>query len=277
MIRTLTAFFLCVTSVSLHAQPNLKIVSLNGSTTEILFALGLGEQIVGVDTSSSYPTLAQKIKKVGYQRTLTSEGILSFSPSHLIGTVTAGPPSTIEQLKLLSLPMLIVPEVNSPDGVENKIQLISNFIGKQKEGEALLKEFKLKMKSFQKPKLQKEVKVLFLYSRNASSIFVSGTNTPAASMIELSGAVNAVSDFTDYKPLTSESLISANPDVILITKHSYDMLGGGKALWDIPGIQTTKAGMNKSYIVMDDLLLLGFGPRLPDALKELGNKWKMID
>ncbi|TGL56465.1 ABC transporter substrate-binding protein [Leptospira ognonensis] len=277
MIRTLTAFFLCVTTVSLQAQPKLKIVSLNGSTTEILFALGLGEQIVGVDTSSSYPALAQKINKVGYQRTLTSEGILSFSPSHLIGTVTAGPPSTIEQLKLLSLPMLIVPEVNSPDGVENKIKLISNFVGKQKEGENLLKEFKLKMKSFQKPKLQKEVKVLFLYSRNASSIFVSGTNTPAASMIELSGAVNAVGDFTDYKPLTSESLVSANPDVILITKHSYDMLGGGKALWDIPGILTTKAGMNKSYIVMDDLLLLGFGPRLPDALKELGNKWKMID
>jgi len=261
----------------MYAEPPVRLVSLNGTVTEILFSLGLGERIVGVDTSSIFPPNATKIKKIGYQRTLTSEGILSFNPTHIIGTDTAGPPNTMEQLRQLSIPMLIIPEVFTPEGVESKIRLITNFLNKQKEGENIINEFRTKMNSFQKPQLKKEVKVLFLYSRSASSIFVSGSNTPAASVIQLSGAVNAVTDFQDYKPLTSEALVNANPDVILITKHSYDMLGGGDSIWEIPGIKSTKAGKAKQVLVMDDLLLLGFGPRLPQALSELGNKWKTID
>lgn len=277
MKRKLFAVLLSIFSVSLYSEANLRLVSLNGSVTEILFELGLGEKIVGVDTSSAFPEEALKIKKVGYQRSLTPEGILSFSPSHIIGTETAGPPNTLQQLKLLSIPILILPEVNTQAGVETKIQLISNFFGKQREGERMIELFKLKMNSLQKPKLKKEVKVLFLYSRNASNIFVSGSNTAAASMIELSGAVNAVNSFKDYKPLTSEALVAANPDVILMTINSAEMLGGGEAIWEIPGILSTKAGKNRNLMIMDDLLLLGFGPRLPVALSELGNKWKTID
>jgi iron complex transport system substrate-binding protein len=254
-----------------------RLVSLNGTVTEILYALGVGEKIVAVDTSSSFPSEATRIKKVGYQRTLATEGILSFSPTHIIGTDVAGPPNTIEQLKQLSIPLLIIPEIYNPSGTEEKIRKIAKFINKQKEGDKLAKEFQIEINKFQKPKLNKQVRVLFLYSRSASSIFVSGKNTPASEMIQLSGATNAIDGFNDYKPLTSESIITSEPDVILITKHSYDMLGGGESLWEIPGFSSTRAGKEKNIIVMDDLLLLGFGPRLPIALTELASKWKTLD
>ncbi|MDZ4728199.1 MAG: hemin ABC transporter substrate-binding protein [Leptospira sp.] len=261
----------------LDAEPSERIVSLNGSVTEILFQLGLGEKIIGIDTSSTFPKETSKIKQVGYQRILSSEGILSFSPTFVIGTESAGPASTLDQIRQTSVPLLILSDEFSAKGVEEKIRKIANSTNKQVQGEKLINEFNTQISTFKKPNLKKPIKVLFIYSRGATNLFVSGKKTAPDAMIHLSGATNAISEFDDYKPLTTESLVANNPDIILLTKHSFDMIGGGEAIWEISGIKSTRAGKEKNLIVMDDLLLLGFGPRLPTALNELGNKWKSID
>ena len=62
-----------------------RIVVLNGDITEVVFALGLGDNVVGVDTSATYPTEALELPKIGYQRSLSAEGILSMAPSVVIG------------------------------------------------------------------------------------------------------------------------------------------------------------------------------------------------
>jgi iron complex transport system substrate-binding protein len=98
---------------------------------------------------------------------------------------------------------------------------------------------------------------------------VSGTGTSADAIITLAGGTNAVQEFENYKPLTAEGAVSAAPEFILVTSRGLESSGGIDGLLKQPGLALTPAGKNKRIIVMDDLLLLGFGPRLGQAAKEL--------
>ncbi|TGN20242.1 heme/hemin ABC transporter substrate-binding protein [Leptospira idonii] len=276
LLACASVFFSLALPFSLFSEEKPRIVSLNGTITEILFALGAGDRLVGVDTSSYYPKEAVSLPKIGYQRTLAAEGILSLKPNQIIGTNYAGPPATIEQLTTFKVPMLIVQETLTIEGVEAKIEQIAKFISKEKEGKALIQAYKKQVASLDGSKPKKPVRVLFIYSRSATNVFVSGVNTPADAMIRLSGAENAMSGFNEFKPLTAEAVVAANPDVILIPEKSLEGLGGEKGLWELPGLNLTRAGKQKNVAVMDDLLLLGFGPRLANALGELSLKWKSL-
>jgi iron complex transport system substrate-binding protein len=115
-------------------------------------------------------------------------------------------------------------------------------------------------------------KVLFIYARGTGTMMVSGRGTPIEKMIELAGGINATPDFENYKPLTAEALVTANPDVILLFDSGLESLGGTDGLLAVQGIAQTNAGKNSRVIVMDGHLLSGFSPRLGKALQELSQK-----
>ncbi|EOQ94761.1 oligopeptide ABC transporter, oligopeptide-binding protein [Leptospira wolbachii serovar Codice str. CDC] len=257
------------------AEPNHRIISVNGTVTEIIYTLKLENQLVAVDSTSYYPKQATSLPNVGYQRTLTTEGILNFKPTQIIGLESAGPPATIQNLKDAGIPLKLFPDEFKLETPTYRVLEIGKLFGKEKEADILAKNIK---EQIQKLKINKtNIKVLFIYSRNPSSVFISGTGTAAHAMIELSGAKNAVNEFSEYKPLTSEALVKANPDIILMPEKSALGFGGEKAIWEINGMEFTRAGKEKNLILLDDLLLLGFGPRLPLALKTLNDKWKLIE
>jgi len=110
-------------------------------------------------------------------------------------------------------------------------------------------------------------KVLFIYSRGAGTVSVSGTGTEANAIITLAGGVNAVTAYTGYRPFTAEALAAAKPDLILLTSRGLDSLGGKKGLAALPGL--SEAMKTAKVESMDDLLLLGFGPRLGEAVETL--------
>jgi iron complex transport system substrate-binding protein len=91
-------------------------------------------------------------------------------------------------------------------------------------------------------------------------------------MIQLAGAQNAVNEFAGFKQLSSESLVAANPDVILLFDSGLQSLGGADDLLKVPGVAETNAGRNKKFIAMDGQFLSGFGLRLPQAVGELNKK-----
>lgn len=101
---------------------------------------------------------------------------------------------------------------------------------------------------------------------------VSGTGTSIDKIITLAGAQNAMTGFADFKPLSAESLVAADPDVILLFDSGLKSIGGIEGLLKVPGIAQTKAGKNKQVISMDGELLSSFGIRLPQAIQELNNK-----
>ena len=99
---------------------------------------------------------------------------------------------------------------------------------------------------------------------------VSGGDTSADGMITHAGGINAVTGFNGYKPLNTEAMIAARPDVILTTDRSLKILGGLPKLMALPGLLQTPAGQLGNVFAMDGLLLLGLGPRTPQAAAQLG-------
>ncbi|MBU42067.1 MAG: hemin ABC transporter substrate-binding protein [Spirochaetaceae bacterium] len=244
-----------------------RIVSLNGSMTEILFAIGAGDQVVGVDTSSVHPAPARQLPKVGYQRSLSAEGVLSLKPDLIIGTGEAGPPPVLQQLRSSGVELVLFEDRWSPDSTYAKILFAGKHSGHEKEARALVAQMRESIATLTKP--AREWRVLFIYARGPGMVQVSGKGTQAHSMIALAGAKNAVTSFEGFRPLTSEALVAANPEVILIPTRALESLGGENGLLRIPGVALTEAGKKRRIVAMDDLLLLGFSSRLHIALKEL--------
>ena len=248
-----------------------RILTIGGAVTEIVFALGMGDQVVGRDSSSVYPVAVEDRESVGYIRRLSAEPVLALEPTLIITTEDAGPPEAVEQLQAAGVTFLIVPTADSIEGVIDKIELIAEALGQQETGDDLIENLQSDYADAQE--LQTEMtstpRVMFIYARGAGAVSVAGTNTSAGTMIELAGAENAVTGFEGYQPITAEAVVTAAPDVILLMTRGLDSLDGVDGLLEQPGIAQTPAGENRRVVAMDDLYLLGFSTRTGTAVLDL--------
>lgn len=253
---------------------DLKIVTVGGSATEIVYALGAGDKLVGVDTSSVYPEAATKLPQVGYQRTLSAEGVISLKPSLVIITPDAGPPPAIQQIENAGVRIIRINNDLTVDGAKTKIRQIAEVLNLQPKGEEVIKQLDNDLANAQKivAGAKSKPKVLFIYARGAGTANVGGTDTPSDAMIKLAGGENPVTGFAQYKPLTPEALVAAQPDVILLPSRGLDSMGGVDGILNLPGVKETPAGKNKKIIGVDDMLLLGFTPRMGQGVKDLCEK-----
>ena len=247
-----------------------KIVSINGTTTEILCALGLEKNLVGTDITSTYPESIQKLPKVGHKRNLSAEGIVSLGPTMVIGLDKDLKPELKQQLETAGIKVLLFKEEYSIQGSKNCINSIASYFGKTNEAQILIKKIDSDLLKVVKPKTSK--KVLFIYARGTGTMMVAGSKTSVEKMIELAGGKNAITGFEDFKPLTSEALVASNPDVILLFDSGLQSLGGIEGLLKIQGVAQTNAGKNKKVIEMDGQYLTSFGPRVGSAVAELATK-----
>lgn len=265
----------CATNAPISADDKTeRIVSVGGSATEIVYELGAGEKLVGTDTSSIYPEAATKLPQVGYQRTLSAEGVLSLKPTLVIILPEAGPPAAIQQIESAGVKLLRVGNESSPEGAKAKIRQIAEALNRKEKGEEIVKKLENDLAEAEKQAATKtpKPKVLFIYSRGSGATQVGGRGTPADAMIKMAGGANAMTEFSDYKPLTPEALVTAQPDVILLPARGLASLGGIEAVLNLPGVSETPAGKNKKIVSIDDMLLLGFTPRLGTGVKELCEK-----
>lgn len=250
----------------------IRIVSLGGAITEIIYELNLQKYLVGIDTTSNYPLEVKKYPSVGYARALSVEGVLSLSPTHILATEDVGPPAFVRAIK--SNKKINFQILDSEYGFNGLIKRVREVAG---IGNAIASQDKLIQRlneSWRTAYLNQQViqqppKVLFLLSHQASRLLVSGRDTGAAAMIHYAGGVNAMTSYVGYKPLNIEAFIEANPDIILMTKQSESILGGLQALLKIPALVSVAAVRNHRFISIDANQLLGFGPRLPETVLEL--------
>ncbi len=256
-----------------------RVVAVGGSITEIVYALGAQQRLVAVDTTSLYPLEAQKLPKVGYMRQLSGEGLLAMKPSVVLVTNEAGPPAVINQLKGAGVKFETMNADHTFEEVRHKVRVVSGALGMAAQGEKLDQSITQEWKSTQdfvaafEKKSGKKPRVLFLLLHSASGgLMASGDGTAADAMIRYAGGVNAVSGYKGYKILADESLIAAAPDFVLLTQQGLDAIGGIDKLWQRPGLALSPAAKNKRYAAPDALYLLGFGPRLPKAVREVAEK-----
>lgn len=251
-----------------------RIISLGGPVTEIVFALGSGENVVAVDSSSSYPSSVAELPQVGYQRRLSAEGVLALNPSVILATTEAGPAEAIQQLRDSGVAVFLLESEESEAGVARKIRALAQALGRDAAGETLIGQIQSDLDDVRAYVQASDIRprVMFIYARGAGAVNVAGLNTGAHVMIDMAGGVNAVTEFEDYRPLTAEAAIAAQPDVILMFTSGLQSLGGNEGLLALPGIAQTPAAESGRIVAMDGLYLLNFGPRMGEAALELAQR-----
>jgi iron complex transport system substrate-binding protein len=239
--------------------------------TEIVYALGAGERVIAVDTTSYHPTATHGLPKVGYLRQLSAEGILSVRPDLVVGLEEAGPPQTLVQLRDSGTKLQLLPDRFTADGVTAKIRAVATTLGVAERGEAMAAGVAADLAQIEAAlaSVRLRPKVLFLLATSRGAPLASGSETAADAMIRLAGGMNAVEGYRGYKPLSVESAVAAAPDLVLMMQQSIDTLGGVEAVLALPAIAATPAGKARRVFAFDGLYLLGFGPRTAQAVSEV--------
>ncbi len=246
-----------------------RIVSLSGTLTEIVSALGHENEIVGVDVTSTYPeSVKNTAKDLGHVCSISIETIMTLNPTMILATEADLSPELADKIKGGGIKAHIFTQELSPSGTKKLIAEVAEVLH---HADYVKLQDKIDADLAKVQKIENTPKVLFIYARGANALMVSGTNTPVDKVINLAGGKNAVTGFEDYKPLTPEALLKANPDVILMFTSGIGSLGGPQGVHKIVGIDKTNAGKNNKIIVMDGALLNGFGPRLGEAALQLNS------
>lgn len=244
-----------------------RIVTINGTLTEIVAALGLADRLVGVDVTSTYPPEVEALPKVGHDRNVRAEGVIALAPDLVLGGSWQMDPAVRAQLEQAGERVVLLPQELSIEGTKALISRVADTLGRALHVAPIIEAMDRELERV-KP-IADPPKVLFIYARGAGAMMVAGDGTPMQRMIELAGGRNAVSGFEQFKPLTPEALIAADPDAILMFDSGLDALQGPEGLLQVPGMNVTKAGRNKAFIIMEGGLLSNFGPRLGLAIAQL--------
>jgi iron complex transport system substrate-binding protein len=256
---------------ALAEEPARRVISLGGSVTEIAVALGAADMLVARDSTSSYPDQVLALPDVGYIRALSPEGVLSLDPDLIVAEHDAGPPEAVEVLRATGIPIVLTPGDPTPQGVLAKIGTVAAALGREAEGAALaasvgqaLQAAQARADAVAAPK-----RVLFVLSLQGSRVMAGGEGSSADGIIRLAGGVNAASGFQGYRQITDEAVIAAAPDLILMMDREGDLAIGDDDVLAHPALAETPAAKAGAILRMDGMLMLGFGPRTPEAADQL--------
>jgi iron complex transport system substrate-binding protein len=248
-----------------------RIVSLSGTITEVLFALDANDQLVAVDVTSTYPEEStKKLPNLGHVRGVTAESVLAVKPTDVVCFEDELNPQLKRQLEAAKVNVVVLKRDFSVESTKKVIAEMAEWLGKKAKGAELVAQIDKDLKKT--TDLSKKLKVLFVYARGAGTLMVAGDNTQMTEMIRLAGGQNAVNGFADFKPLTAEAVVTANPDVILMFDSGKSSLSDAGGVMGIPGVKSTTAGKKNAVITMDGQLLSGFGPRVGVAISTLNKE-----
>ncbi len=252
-----------------------RLTVAGGSLTEIVYLLGQEKKLTAVDITSNYPDEAKELPSIGYVRALSAEGVLSLSPTLILGENDMGPPAVIEQLDRVGIQIKIIPEENTARGIINKVECVANILNVKNEIKSVvirdlvsIKQDLDKLKNIENPK-----RVMFILGMESGSPTVGGIGTSADGLIKMIGAINVMDSFEGWKPVSTEAIIEAKPDFILISNRGLSSYKTVENLAKQPSLMFTPAAKNNNIIAMDGMAMLGFGPRTLQVAKDISSKF----
>jgi len=248
-----------------------RIVTLGGSVTETVFALGWGDRVVAVDQSSLFPPSVGLLPKVGYFRTLSAEGVLSLEPNLVLASSASGPPIVLDQLRAAGVEVARVEDAETPDEIPDKVRAVARVLGDPDAGEQLAAEVERELADARglAAHVGELPSAIFVWGRGTSGLSVAGRDTGADVMLREAGIDNAAGGIAGYQPMNAEALLLADPAVLIVPRSTAERLGGVEALLAMPGIRATRAGRAGRVVTVDLLAFIGFGPRTGEALRQL--------
>lgn len=258
--------------LSLSHAAETRIVTLGGPVTEIVFALGAGDDVVAVDQSSLFPEAATGLPQVGYIGAVGSEGILAMNPTLILATERLGPPAARQQLENSGIPVEILLNPNTGESLKQVIFQLGAILERSSEAEVLWEEIQQSLEAVEPIAAGAgNPRTAFLMGNNGIPL-AAGRDTQAGGMVELAGGTNVFQDYTGYKPVSEEALISAELDVILIASHRVSEGADPRdSLRDL-GLTTLARSAESKILLVDLGYYLTFGPRTGQAALELARR-----
>lgn len=255
--------------VTVAKEPQ-RIVSTSPAETEILFALGLNERIVGVSDFDDYPAEASTKPKVGGVVKPSEEAILAQSPDLVIGGISMEKP-VADKLKSLGMPVYVT-HPKKVDDILNNILTMGVITNRQEQAEKVVAAMKQDIARVQeavkavKPEDKKKVYLEFAPG------WTVGKGEFLDELVTLAGGTNIAADTEGWNPISEEKILKSDPDVILYAKGITDDKTGTKLEEIIAkrnGWDTMKAIREKQVFGMDQNLLARPGPRITQGLIEV--------
>ena len=258
-----------------------KTIVAGGSLTEIIYFLNEEEKLVAVDITSNYPEKATELPSIGYVRTLSTEGVLSLDPNLILGEEDMGPPLVIDQIKSTGVDLRVIEEDYTLDSIIGKILCVGEILGvKEKATKLINSELQKNIDNLIDTKLagvNKNKKVMIILGMDGTSPMVAGLQTSGNGFVEMIGASNIMSSFEGWKPVSAESILVQNPDLIIITNRGLNNFGTIEKLAQHPSLAFTNAAQNLNILAIDGMSLLGFGPRTIEVANTVAEKLKSIN
>ncbi|WP_413471462.1 heme/hemin ABC transporter substrate-binding protein [Streptomyces sp. MB09-02B] len=244
-----------------------RILPLNGGIAEIVFTLGLGDKVVGRDITATFEE-AKGLPQVTKAHDVSAESVLSLEPTVVLADTDTGPSEAVDQIRDAGVPVVVLDPANELSDVSTRTTRVAEALGVPAAGKALNERFADELKAARAAVPEgSRPKVAFLYMRGSAAVYlIGGKGSGADSLIDAAGAEDAgVAAGLDkpFTPITSEALVKAQPEVILMMSKGLESVGGVDGLVDIPGIRETPAGMDRRVVDLEDGVLLSFGPRTP--------------
>ena len=253
-----------------------RIIPLDGDVAEVVFALGLGSNVVATDLSATYPPEADALPEIGYQRAISAETVAAYQPTVLLATDIAGPPEALDDLRRLGYPLVILPNEATPAGAGRKIRAVAAALGVPRRGEELADSLDTAIaEAAVPPGLEADgamrPRVMALYVRGTAAQLVLGESANTRWLIDAAGGVDvsAAMGVQDNAPISAEAILAAAPDVLIVPEAGLESVGGIDGLLEIGGLGQTPAGLHRQVLAYDDQLLLGNGPRTAQMLARL--------
>jgi len=244
-----------------------RIVSLSPSNTEIVFALGAGDKLVGITSFCDYPEETSDIEKIGDFDGPNIELIKKAQPDVIFGGVYLQDDMIIA-LENLGIP-IITTEASYFDDIFKSISLIGKLVDKEVTAETInidlrntIDDIKNKTKDLEKPNI--------FYVAWIEPLITTGTGTYVDDVIKISGAINIAKDVESWTQYSREELLKQNPDMAIIACHATNE---GVTIEDIKNeiilrnLECVKKG--NIYIMKDDNLISRPGPRIIEGIKEM--------
>ncbi len=256
-------------SITLPVQ---KIISLAPSNTEILFAIGAGDQLVGRDSVSNYPEQALEIADIGGGwGDLDTETILTMEPDLVLAAgLTA--PEQIQTLESLDLTVFVVPNPTDLEGMFENLRIVAQITGHEQDADSLIADFAARVAAVEEAIAGVEERPTIFYELDATdpnAPWTPGPSTFHDTLIAQAGGVNIGGVLESaWAQINLEELIQQDPDIILLGDNFYGgvtpEIVAARAGWD--GLSAVQ---NEQVYIFNDDIISRPGPRLVEGLEEL--------
>ncbi|HKP08781.1 MAG TPA: ABC transporter substrate-binding protein [Microbacterium sp.] len=255
-------------------------VDISGTIAATVFGLGLGDAVVGRDSSTSFDGTEDLpvVTKSGH--TLNAEAILELAPTVMLTDTSIGPKEVRQQLRDAGIAVVVVSSERRADTVTDLVSEIASALGVSDRGDALAARLdadvaaaSAEVSEIAPAAASDRPRMLFLYVRGSANVYyIFGRDSGADSLIEAVGGVDVASEigWEGMKPMTAEALVAAQPDVVVMMTDGLASVGGVDGLLErIPALQQTPAGEHRRVVDMADAEILSFGPRTAEVIRAL--------